>query len=110
MCISVLWVLDGKYCTSGVNCFTGIHFTLGSLMTYSLKVPDRTNMRESCQAGHTPKCNICHLKPIKNLYTYFMAPPSLWLDPDAPEPLSGEKPNPVGEKAFTVYCWFRLCS
>ena len=32
-----------------VNCFTDIHFTLGSLMTYSLKILDRKNMRKSCQ-------------------------------------------------------------
>ena len=38
----------------GVSCFTGIHFSLGSFMTYSLKVPDRTNIRESCQElGYT---------------------------------------------------------
>ena len=34
--------------------FTGIHFPLGSFMTYSLKVPDMTNMSESCQElGYT---------------------------------------------------------
>ena len=38
----------------GVTCFTGIHFSLGSFMTYSLEIPDETNMRESCQElGHT---------------------------------------------------------
>ena len=62
------------------------------------------------EAGHTPECNICHLKPIAHLYTHGMAPPSLWWDPNAPDPLSGEKPNPAGEKAFTLYFWFRLFS
>ena len=33
----------------GVACFTGIHFALRSFMTYTLKVPDWTNMRKSCQ-------------------------------------------------------------
>ena len=42
------------------------------------------------EAGHTLECNICHPKPIAQVYKHFMAPPSLWWDPDAPEPLSGE--------------------
>ena len=55
------------------------------------------------EAGHTPECNICHPKPIAYLYTHVMAPPSLWWDPDAPEPLSGEKSSPAGEKqAYTT--------
>ena len=55
MCVQVcygFWMT--KIALRGVTCFTGIHFSLGSFMTYSLKVPDRTNMRESCQElGHT---------------------------------------------------------
>ena len=32
-----------------VTCFTGIHFSLESFMTYSLKVPEGTNQRETRQ-------------------------------------------------------------
>jgi len=47
------------------------------------------------EAGHTPECNLCHPKPITHLYTHGMAHPSLWWDPDAPEPLSGETLAPM---------------
>ena len=55
MCVQVcygFWM--AKIALRGVTCFTGIHFSLGSFMTYSLKVPDRTNMRESYhELGYT---------------------------------------------------------
>ena len=35
-----------KIALRGVTCFTGIHFSLGTFMTYSLKVPERSNGRE----------------------------------------------------------------
>ena len=47
------------------------------------------------EAGHTPECNLCHPKPITHLYTHGMTPPSLWWDPDALEPLSGENLAPM---------------
>ena len=34
-------------------------------------------------------------KPIAHLYTHGTAPPSLWWDPDALEPLSGENLAPL---------------
>ena len=48
---------------------------------------------EAGDAG-TPECNLCHPKPITQLYTHGMAPPSVWWDPDAPEPLSDENLAP----------------
>ena len=55
------------------------------------------------EAGHTPECNLGHPKPITNLYTYGMAPPSLWWDPDAPEPLAGENLAPLEKnQAYTT--------
>ena len=43
----------------------------------------------------TPRSAIYAIKTLKNLYTHGMAPPSLWWDPDAPEPLSGENLVPL---------------
>ena len=38
----------------GVTSFTGIHFSLGSFMTYSLKVPHWANIWKYCQElGYT---------------------------------------------------------
>ena len=34
-------------------------------------------------------------KPIAHLYTHGTAPPSLWWEPDAPEPHSGETLAPL---------------
>src|SRR5664279_289743 len=50
VCTSVLWVLDGKDCTPGCDLLhqhplLSREFTC----TYSLKVPERTNMRESSE-------------------------------------------------------------
>ena len=50
---------------------------------------------EAGEAGNTPDCNLRHPKPITQLYTDGIAPPSLWSDPDAPEPLSGENLAPL---------------
>ena len=50
------------------------------------------------EAGHTPECNLGHPKTITHLYTHVMAPPSLWWEPDAPEPLSGETLAPLEKK------------
>ena len=47
------------------------------------------------EAGHIPECNLFHPKPITHLYTHGMAPPSLWCDPDALEPLSDENLAPL---------------
>ena len=43
----------------------------------------------------TSRTAIFHPKPITQLYAHGMAPPSLWWDPDAPEPLSGETLAPL---------------
>ena len=48
MCVKVFyrfWI--AKIALRGVTCFTGIHFSLGSFMSYTLKVLDRTNRRET---------------------------------------------------------------
>ena len=50
MCVQVcygFWM--AKIALRGVTCFTGIHFSLGSFMTYSMKVPDWTSRRENCE-------------------------------------------------------------
>ena len=47
------------------------------------------------EACHTSECNLIHPKPITHLYTHGMAPPSLWCDPDALEPLSDENLAPI---------------
>ena len=47
------------------------------------------------EAGHTPECNLCNTKHITYFYTHVMAPPNLWWDPNAPEPLSGETLAPL---------------
>ena len=47
------------------------------------------------EAGHTPECNICNPKPITHFYTHVMEPNSLWWEPDAPEPHSGETLAPL---------------
>ena len=50
MCVQVCYGFRmAKIPLRGVTCFTGIGFSLASFRTYSLKVPDRTNRRESCQ-------------------------------------------------------------
>ena len=55
------------------------------------------------EAGHTPECNLCNPKPIKHFYTHGMEPASLWWEPDAPEPLSGETLAPLEKnQAFTT--------
>ena len=55
MCVKVcygFWM--AKIPLRGVTYFTDIHFSLASFTTYSVKVPDRTNRRESCQElGYT---------------------------------------------------------
>ena len=44
----------------------------------------------------TPQSAILSIqKPITHLYTHGMAPPSLWCDPDALEPLSDENLAPL---------------
>ena len=50
------------------------------------------------EAGHTPEFNLCHPKPIAHLYTHVMAPPILWWDPNALEPLSDETLAPLEKK------------
>ena len=55
------------------------------------------------EVSHTPECNPCYPKHITHLYTYVMVSPSLWWDPDAPEPLSGENLAPLEkDKAYTT--------
>jgi hypothetical protein len=47
MCVKVFyrfWIAN--IALQGVICFTGIHFSLGSFMSYSVKVLDQTTMRE----------------------------------------------------------------
>ena len=50
------------------------------------------------EAGHTPEWNLCHEKHIEHLYTHAMTHPSLWWDPDASGPLSGETLDPLEKK------------
>ena len=55
------------------------------------------------EAGHTRESNLFHPKAITHFYTHGMAPPSLWWDPDAPEPLSGETLAPLEKnEAYTT--------
>ena len=51
------------------------------------------------EAGHTPEINLSHKKPIVHLHTLLMAPLSLWWDPDAPDPLSGETLDPLEKRS-----------
>ena len=55
MCVKVCYMFwMAKIALQGVTCFTGIHFSLGSFMTYSMKVPDWTSQRETCEdLGYT---------------------------------------------------------
>ena len=47
-----------------------------------------------------------HPRPKTHLHTCDMAPPSFWLDSDAPEPLSGETLAPL-EKKQDLYVYSR---
>ena len=47
------------------------------------------------EAGHTPECNLCNPKHITHFYTHGMEPTSLWWEPDALEPNSGETLAPL---------------
>ena len=58
------------------------------------------------EAGHTQKCNLCHPKPIAHFYTHVIAPPSLWWDPNALEPLSGETLAPLENSLANRYTAF----